>query len=660
MHRIRRAALAALLLLNAGPEWARAAENEAPAAEHEAWFVISIGGRPVGSIHERTLREAEGVVVESSFQLALNRLGSKVEMAYSAASREAPDGGLRSLDYELKLSQQTTSMHAEVEAGVVRLRDRVGAGSFERTLPFSGQLAGPERLRRLSAAQLRNPDDRLALQIFSAELSQVATLERRVLGSETLSTPDGPRSTLRVEESLSGLPVKRTIWLDGEGRIVRSADPGPFGTMITARAERAAAELAAAGGELPAEVYASSLVRTQVRLPSARKLERLTLELRHRRPELGWPDLAGPGQRVIDRSADSLTLEVVRRHPAGLHPFPIAPASGAAKTAEAPEIAERSELLEANAYIQSDDPELRATALRIVAGETDALRAGLALQRWVSENLTFDLGVVMAPSVEVFRNRRGTCAAYATLLTAMLRAVGIPARYVLGYVYLDGMLGGHAWSEILLGEHWIALDAAVPADGPADAGHVALLHTSLRDGVGALNYGAGLQLFGQIDGRILSFQVAGERSRNVEDQEQPYAVAGNRYRNAGLGLEVVKPADFRFADLDGVWPSPTLLSLVGPKGEKVTLESLRIRPGTATSAQLEAGLAASISGGTRGKLALSGALAEAETVSSPKRSAAVWTVGSDGWILRAEGTAGNDAGALLRRAAQWLRWDVRK
>lgn len=432
--RLRRAALAALLLLSAWSDWVRAAEVQTQLAERETWFVISIEGRPVGSIRERTRREGDGVAVESSFRLALNRLGNKVEMAYSAKSREAPDGGLLSLDYELKLSQQTTSMHAEVGDGVIRLRDRAGAGSFERSLPFSGELAGPERLRRLSAARLRALDDRLALQIFSAELGQVVTLERKVIGSEILASPEGPLATLRVEETLAGLPLKRTLWLDGEGRIVRSEDPSPFGAMITARAERATAELASAGGELPAEVYASTLVRTQVRLPSPRSLERLTLELRHRRPELGWPDLAGPGQRVIDRSAGTLTLEVVRQHPLGPHLFPIPSAltGGAAGAADPAGSAANAELLQPNAYIQSDDPELRATALRIVAGETDALRAGLALQRWVSENLTFDLGVVMAPSVEVFRNRRGTCAAYATLLTAMLRAVGIPARYVLG------------------------------------------------------------------------------------------------------------------------------------------------------------------------------------------------------------------------------------
>lgn len=152
----------------------------------------------------------------------------------------------------------------------------------------------------------------------------------------------------------------------------------------------------------------------------------------------------------------------------------------------------------------------------------------------------------------------------------------------------------------------------------------------------------------------------------MKDVTRPYTVEGDRYRNAGLGLEIVKPGDFRFADLDGVWPSPTLLSLVGPKGEKVSLEGLRIRPGTVRSAQLDAALAASIPEGDRGRLAISGAPGEATTLSTAKRAAAAWTIGSDGWLLRAEGAAGaersegGNAEALLRRAARWLRWGARE
>ena len=645
-----RAARAALLLsavaLPVAPA-ARAAQKAPRPSERETWWVITLDGRGVGSLHERAREADGGIAVTSDFQLVLNRMGSRVEMSYSAATRESQAGAFRTLDYDLKLSQQTTSLHAEAGDGVLRLRDRAGegSGSYERTLPFSGELAGPERVRRLSAERLRAVGDRLDLQIFSPELGQIVTLSRSVLGLEPTPGIEGAVPAVKVEESLSGLPLKRTLWLGADGDVLRSEDPSPFGPLVSLRASREAAERAGAGGELPAEVYASTLVRTQVRLPEARRLERLTLELRHRRPELGWPDLSGPGQRVVERTAQTLTLEIVRQHAEGTHPFPVAATP------------ETAEFLEPNALIQSNDPELQAAARRIVAGETDALRAGLALQRWVAESLTFDLGVVMAPSNEVFRNKRGTCASYATLLTALLRSVGIPARYVLGFVYVDGILGGHAWSEILLGDRWVPLDGAIPSAGPADAGHLAMQRTSLRDGAGGLNSGAALQLFGQIDARVLAFQVEGGEPRQVGEETRPYTVAGDLYRNPGLGLELTKPDGFAFTDLDGVWPEATLLALTTPDGARVSLKRLSLRPWGDAGEQTEAALAAEVPGGKRRELGITGASGPVRVLATDSLAVAAFAVGEDAWLLRAEGEG---AEWLLRRIVPGMRWRGRR
>ncbi len=116
----------------------------------------------------------------------------------------------------------------------------------------------------------------------------------------------------------------------------------------------------------------------------------------------------------------------------------------------------------------------------------------MKLQRCVADHLSFDAGVVLASSSEVLANRRGTCTEYTVLLTALDRAVGIPARYVTGYVYAHGMLAGHAWTEVRIGEDWLALDAAIPAEGSADAARFAFHWTDLNDGPGVLNAGPAL------------------------------------------------------------------------------------------------------------------------------------------------------------------------
>jgi transglutaminase-like putative cysteine protease len=74
---------------------------------------------------------------------------------------------------------------------------------------------------------------------------------------------------------------------------------------------------------------------------------------------------------------------------------------------------------------------------------------------------------------EVLRTRRGVCQDFAHVMCGMCRSLGIPARYVSGYIYsgatscLLGAQASHAWCEICLPElGWFGLDPtnAVLAD----------------------------------------------------------------------------------------------------------------------------------------------------------------------------------------------------
>jgi transglutaminase-like putative cysteine protease len=95
---------------------------------------------------------------------------------------------------------------------------------------------------------------------------------------------------------------------------------------------------------------------------------------------------------------------------------------------------------------------------------------------WVRENIAYQRGVtsVSTGSEEVLASRRGVCQDFAHVTIALLRALGVPARYVSGYLYPDGdgdrgiAVSGesHAWVEAWLGE-WLPAD---PTNG-ARVGH---------------------------------------------------------------------------------------------------------------------------------------------------------------------------------------------
>jgi transglutaminase-like putative cysteine protease len=91
----------------------------------------------------------------------------------------------------------------------------------------------------------------------------------------------------------------------------------------------------------------------------------------------------------------------------------------------------------------------------------------LAISNHVHDSMTYEPGStgVQTSAAEAWSARRGVCQDYAHLVIGALRHVGIPARYVSGYLHplSDAALGepvvgeSHAWVEWWLGE-WVGHD----------------------------------------------------------------------------------------------------------------------------------------------------------------------------------------------------------
>lgn len=112
-------------------------------------------------------------------------------------------------------------------------------------------------------------------------------------------------------------------------------------------------------------------------------------------------------------------------------------------------------------------------------GVEDAWAAAQAMSSFVHREFTYDplATTVYTPLLEVLRKRRGVCQDFAHVLLGMCRSLGIPARYVSGYLYVGretgwrGELASHAWVEVFLpGHDWLPLDPT--NNRPADEHHV--------------------------------------------------------------------------------------------------------------------------------------------------------------------------------------------
>ena len=142
-----------------------------------------------------------------------------------------------------------------------------------------------------------------------------------------------------------------------------------------------------------------------------------------------------------------------------------------------PDLRDRfAEVLAPTTHVPLDD-DLRAAAEPFLHERTPAAACEAAVE-WVKGSLRYQKGTtdVSTPAPDVLRQGSGVCQDFAHVTLAILRAAGIPARYVSGYLHPHEEAGlgtavvgeSHAWIEAWTGD-WQAFD---PTNGVVAERHV--------------------------------------------------------------------------------------------------------------------------------------------------------------------------------------------
>lgn len=92
------------------------------------------------------------------------------------------------------------------------------------------------------------------------------------------------------------------------------------------------------------------------------------------------------------------------------------------------------------------------------SGQGTNIGKALALSDSIYRYLSYTPGStqIETPASLVFAQRKGVCQDYAHLLIALCRHLGLPARYVNGFMEGTGVT--HAWVELLEGNRWLGID----------------------------------------------------------------------------------------------------------------------------------------------------------------------------------------------------------
>ena len=127
-----------------------------------------------------------------------------------------------------------------------------------------------------------------------------------------------------------------------------------------------------------------------------------------------------------------------------------------------------------------DSPRIRELAARITDSIEDPWEKALAIGRWVNRELGKSM-VECFSALQVLETGEGECQSHSLLTVSLCRAVGLPARFAYGVVYLPDRkaFGFHTWVQVHVGE-WIPMDPTL-GNFPAGVDHLTLAVGGYQD-----------------------------------------------------------------------------------------------------------------------------------------------------------------------------------
>ena len=415
-------------------------------AASEEWWGIYYRGEKIGYASQSIVPKAKGYELHDYSRLNLNLLGT-VQPAETRLEMEADeDWILQRFDFALRSKEIGFKARGAVTNNKLSL-DIDSAGhrsSREITLTQAPYLLAS--LKPYVVTQQLETGKKFYFATFdpSTLSQQVATII--IEGREQIRIGNRLEPAIKMRQSFAGISV--LSWVDVHGRTLK--EESAAGMSMTRQSQDEAKKLPSRS--VPSDMIAQAAIPITTSIPDVKSLSAVQLKL-------GGVDLTN---FALDGGRQKLTgdrLMVIREDLTTLTPTAIPVKEPRLQT-----------FLQPTAFMQSDHPAIKSLAARIVGSESKALMASIKLKDWVYRELAKEPTISIPNALEVLRVKKGDCNEHTVLFNALARAAGIPAKTVVGVVYLRGAFYYHAWSEIWLGR-WVALDSVLN-QFPADVTHV--------------------------------------------------------------------------------------------------------------------------------------------------------------------------------------------
>jgi transglutaminase-like putative cysteine protease len=432
------------------------------------WRGVYYRGEKIGFTVSQTIRTDEGFELQEDARLVMTLFGSTSTTTIHTTAWVDTNFALRSFEFSLDPGTGALQVRGTVNAP----GSTAGAGQrLTVAITSAGRTRTEERslaeapvmalnLSRLLASRGLAAGARHRWTIFDPATLSNAAIDLHVGDREVVRTRDGVIPAFRVEMAFQGLTM--TSWVTDTGDVVR--EESPLGLMTLRESPEQAQGLA-----IPGRVQAD-LLRMSAVVPVMKQRIDEPRDVRRMRIRLEGADLSAPDVEGVGQTVDGSIIDI--RDPQTLQAGPADPEAG--------------QYLAAEAFIESDAPEIVEEAARAMQGAVGPRARAEQLTRYVNALLDKKPTVSLPSALDVLRTKVGDCNEHTVLYVAMARASGIPARIAVGLVFMRGGQGAfyyHAWPEVYLDEGggrglWLPVDPTLN-QFPADGTHLRLVRGGL-------------------------------------------------------------------------------------------------------------------------------------------------------------------------------------
>ena len=447
------------------------------------WRGVYYRGEKIGFTVSQVQPTDDGFELHEDGRLQFTLLGAHTFAILKTTANVDRSFALKTFDFSLDPGTGPMTIKGRLDG--LRLTMKIGSKAGSRTETRQLQEAPALMLsvgRRLAAEGLVAGTTR-QWAVFDPATMKNAPVNIAIGAREVVTAGmRRPIPAFRVDMTFSGLTT--TSWVTDTGEIVR--EESPMGLITIVEPQEQAMTLGVSdrmqGDMLQAAAIVPRMARQQ-QIVEPRDVKKLRLRLTG--VDLSNADVEGSGQAL-----DGEFVELI--DPRDLKPGPTP--------------ADLDRYLRPEPFIESDAPEIKAEAERMVKGITGTRARAERLTREVNTFVDKKPTVSLPSALEVLRTRVGDCNEHTALFVALARSIGIPSRINVGLVYVRGAFYYHAWPEVYIDEGkgqglWLPVDPTFD-QFPADATHVRLARGGLD------KQAAILPMFGRTQMSVTEVQVA--------------------------------------------------------------------------------------------------------------------------------------------------------